>query len=195
MVPCYFVPLSASERWPDYDVHARPVVPLHVEVAGDEIEWLPVIEVPRDRERLEEHLGHDHRASEVEYDASAMEGGKRAGKPAEVAMTRVADGRPARRGMLMNDLRPERCVYGERNSIAVSCEQQRHFGVRELRLIRESTGQRLSHSPSLLHTTHKRFVHLTSGFLSHPERAIGKSSCNIFGRPAEPGDLVVVNHR
>ena len=52
-------------------VHARAVVALHVEIAGGESGRLSVVEVPRDRQRLQEYLRHYHRATEVE-DHSAL---------------------------------------------------------------------------------------------------------------------------
>src|SRR6185369_16631441 len=56
-----------------YDVHARPVVALHVEIDRDEVARTSIVQIAGDRERLEKHLRHDHRAAEVEHDAAVVQ--------------------------------------------------------------------------------------------------------------------------
>src|SRR4051812_31054629 len=57
------VALSALERRALHDVHARPVMALHVEVGGHESGRFSIAEIARDGERFQEDLGHDHRAA------------------------------------------------------------------------------------------------------------------------------------
>ena len=46
---------------------------LHVEIDGDEILRAAGIEVARDRQRLEEHLRHDHGATDIQHDAAVID--------------------------------------------------------------------------------------------------------------------------
>src|ERR1700694_357650 len=104
---------SPMERRALYDVHARPVVTLHVEVATDEsVRPAASREIARDGERLEKDLGHDDRATEVEDDAAIVQSGDRVRQSPEIAVTRVADRRSIRRRLLMNDLGTEGSVHG-----------------------------------------------------------------------------------
>src|SRR6266853_1940166 len=82
---------ATGERRALHDVHARPVVTLHVAVARREVLWPPAVQVPCDRQGFEKHLGHYDRATEVEHDAAVVEIRQDTGKALEIAMTRRAD--------------------------------------------------------------------------------------------------------
>src|SRR5690606_12971084 len=56
---------ATAARRPLDHVHARTVVPDHVEVGCDEPAWCTVVHVAAHRERLEEHLRHDDGRAEV----------------------------------------------------------------------------------------------------------------------------------
>src|SRR2546426_8168614 len=103
-------PATAGERRALDDVHPRPVVALHVAVAGREPGRLAATQVARDGEGLEEHLGHHHRAADIEDDAAVMERGERRGEALEVAVARGAERGAVRRGVLMDDIGAERGV-------------------------------------------------------------------------------------
>src|SRR6266513_4821967 len=112
MVSGYLVTFSASLRRPLHDVHARAVVALHVEVAGCESGRLAVVEVSRDRQRLEKNLRHYHGAAEVENDTPVLQRRKRCGETAEIPVAGVADRGAIGGWMLMNYLGAQRRVHG-----------------------------------------------------------------------------------
>jgi hypothetical protein len=122
MVASYLVPFAAPLSWALDHVHARAVVALHVEIAGGESGRLSVVEVSRDRQRLQKYLWHDHRAPEVEDDSTFVQGGEGCGEPTEVAVAGVADRRAICRWMLMNYLGANGCVNGAGDSQPVSGE-------------------------------------------------------------------------
>ena len=74
MVPGDLVALTTCIRWADHHVHAWPIVSDHIQVAGGEICRLRRIEIPRNRKRLEKHLGHYHRAPEIQNNSTMIEG-------------------------------------------------------------------------------------------------------------------------
>jgi hypothetical protein len=76
MVPRYFVPFATELGGALHDVDARPVVALHVEIAGREVGGFAVVQIARDRQRLQKYLGHDHGAAEIENDAAVLESGQ-----------------------------------------------------------------------------------------------------------------------
>src|SRR5256712_12171203 len=73
---------------------------------------LAATQVARDGEGLEEHLGHHHRAADIEDDAAVMERGERRGEALEVAVARGAERGAVRRGALMDDVGAERGARG-----------------------------------------------------------------------------------
>jgi hypothetical protein len=79
-------------------------VPLHVEIARREVRRFSVPEIARDGEGLEEHLGHDHGAPEVEHDPPIVQHRQRCRETPEIPMARVADRGTIRRRMLVDDL-------------------------------------------------------------------------------------------
>src|SRR5690348_2836761 len=105
MMPCDLVAFTAVEGGALDDVHARAIVALHVEIAGNKVARAAVVEVARDRERLEKDLGHDHGTPEIERDSAVVERGERGGQATEVAVARVTDRGAVRGRMLMDDLR------------------------------------------------------------------------------------------
>src|SRR5688500_2656555 len=114
MVPRYLVALSAPLRRPLNHVHPRPVVALHIQITGGEPRRLTGVQVPRDRQRLQENFRHDDGAAQVEHYASFVKRGKRGGETPEVAVTGLANCGPARRWMLMDDFSADRGVDGAR---------------------------------------------------------------------------------
>src|SRR5437899_4895160 len=90
MVPRYFVALAAELGGTLHDVHARAIVALHVEIAGRKVGGFAVVQIARDRQRLQKYLGHYHGAAEVENDTAVLERGQRRGETVKIAMTRVA---------------------------------------------------------------------------------------------------------
>ena len=116
MVPGNLVALAAPLGRPLHDVHARTVVALHVEIAGREGRRLSIVQVSRDGERLQKHLGHDDRAAQIEDYASIVESGERRREPPEIAVAGVADCGAVRGGVLVYDLGTEGRVDCARNS-------------------------------------------------------------------------------
>jgi hypothetical protein len=96
----------------------------HVQIARREINRLGRIQIPRDRQRLQENLRHDDRAAEVEDDSAIVELGQRRSKTSEIPVARVADCGSVRRGMLMDDLGAECRVNGAGNTESLSREQE-----------------------------------------------------------------------
>ncbi len=192
MVPCYFVALPAPLRRALDDVHARPVVALHVEVAGRERGGLSRVQVSRDGERLEKNLRHDHRASQIEHDAAIVQRGQRRGETPEIAVARLPDRGAVRGRMLVDDLGTEGGVNAGRNPAAVRAQKYRQLGVRQGEIL-EGAGYRFSHPPAVSHAGDDGLVHPTAGFLRHAEGAIHQSASDILRGGAEAGDLVVVN--
>src|SRR5687768_12222107 len=113
MVPGYLVAFPAALRRALHDVDSRAVVALHVEIAGGEPGRLSIVQVARDRERLEKHFRHYHRATEVEDYAPVVKCGQRRGEPPEIPVARVSDSRAVGGGVLVNDLRAESGMDGE----------------------------------------------------------------------------------
>ena len=107
MMPRELVSPPALERRPLDDIHARPVVSLHVEIDRHEVLRLPAVQIPRNGERFEKNFRHDHRAPEIEHDSTITDSDQSAGEASKVSMTRVANRRAVRGGMLMNDLGTE----------------------------------------------------------------------------------------
>ena len=70
MVAGDLVALPAPLGRPLDDVDSRTVVALHVEIAGGEAGWFPVVQVAGDRKRLEKNLRHYHRAAQIQDDAA-----------------------------------------------------------------------------------------------------------------------------
>src|SRR4051812_21622398 len=104
VMPGYFISLATGERGTLDHVHPRAVVALHVEVDRREASRQSAAQVPRDGERLEEHLRHDDRAAEVQHHAAIVDGSERVCEAAEVAMAGITDGRAARGRVLVDDL-------------------------------------------------------------------------------------------
>jgi len=104
---------ARSQRRPFHDVHARPVVPLHVAIACREPRGLAAAQVARDREGLEEHFGHHHGAPDIEDHTAVVQRGERCGESLEVAVARGTERGAVRRGVLMDDVGPERGVHGD----------------------------------------------------------------------------------
>ena len=99
---------------PRDDVHARAVVADEVHVDGGETPHWPA-DVPRQVERLHEHLGQDHGRAQVEIDA-AVETADHAGEQTEVAQAARADGRAVGVGMHVDDVGADRDVHGGGNA-------------------------------------------------------------------------------
>src|SRR5256885_6440414 len=92
------------------DIYARPILPLHVAIACREILGTAAIQVARDRERLEKHLGHDDRTPQIQHDAAVVQIGQHSRQALEVAVTGFPDRRAVRRWMLMDDYGADRSV-------------------------------------------------------------------------------------
>src|SRR5439155_25464225 len=105
---------------------------LHVQIDGDEILRTSVVEVPRDRERLEKHLWHDHRAAEIEHYAAAVERQERGREATKVSVAGISDSSAARRGVLMDYLGADGRVHGCRAADRLRREQDRKLGVRQI---------------------------------------------------------------
>jgi hypothetical protein len=88
------------------DVHARPVVRLHVQFAGGEAARLSRAEVACHSQRLEEELRRHHGGAHVDHHAAVVKGRQGAGDAAEVVVAGGADGG----GVLVFDLGAERPV-------------------------------------------------------------------------------------
>ena len=195
MVAGDLVTLPPVEGGPLHDVHARAVVTLHVEVAAREaVRTAIAAEVARDGERLEEDLGHDHRAAEVEHDAAVVEADDRVREPAEVAMAGVADRGTVGGRMLVDDLGAERGVHGDGHAEPMGVEDHRELGVNELPP-RHRDGDRLAHPHLVPHPGDERVVQLAAGLLGHPEGAVPEAGGDVLRGAAEAGDLVVVDRR
>src|SRR4029079_7400450 len=151
MVPRDLVSLAALQRGTLDDVHARAIVALLVEIDRDEIPRFSGVEIPRDRERLEKDLGHDHRAAEVEHDTTVVDLRERRGEATEVAVARVTDRGAIGLGMLVNDLGAECGVDGRRYPEAKGVEEQRQLRVGELGLCIERAAERLAHTLTVSH--------------------------------------------
>jgi hypothetical protein len=125
-----FVALSAPLSRPLYDVYARTVVPLHIEIARREAGRFSRVEISRDRQSFEKHFRHYHRAAEVEDDTAIMQRGQRRGETAEIAVARVTDRRAARGRMLVDYLSADRRVNRAGNSQPLSGEKHGQLTVR-----------------------------------------------------------------
>ena len=108
-------PAAALGRALDH-VDTRAIVSLHVAIARGETRRLSIVQVTGDGERLEEHLGHDHRASQIQHDAAAFQGRQRFREPLEVAVAGGAQRRSIGRGMLMDDVGAHGRVYRDRHA-------------------------------------------------------------------------------
>src|SRR5438445_10710775 len=109
-------PKPPGERRTLDHVHPRPVVTLHVAVAGCKSGRLAAAQIARDGEGLEEHLGHHHRAADIEDDAAVVERGERPGESLKVAVARGAERGAIRRGMLVDEVGAGWGVRGGGNS-------------------------------------------------------------------------------
>src|SRR4051812_8273152 len=131
-MPSDLIALPALECGTLHDIHARPVMALHVEIDRHEVPRTARAEVASDRQRFEKDLGHDHGASEVQYDTAVVQIGECGGEASKNAMARVADRGATRRRMLMNDLGAECRVHGGWNSATIRREEHRELGLSEV---------------------------------------------------------------
>ena len=122
-MPCDLVAFAAVQGGPLHDVHSRAIVPLHIEIARHEVLRLPMVEVARDGERLQEHFGHDHRAPEIEHDAAIVQAVEARRQASKIPVARVADRCAVRAGMLMNDFGTDRGVHGDWNAVVLRAQQ------------------------------------------------------------------------
>src|SRR5687767_793505 len=95
--------LAAGEYRTLHDIHARTIVALHVEIAGGEPRGPALVEVARDRQRLEEHFGHDDRAAYIQNDATVVQRRERRRQPSKVPQAGIANRRAVGDRMLMHD--------------------------------------------------------------------------------------------
>src|SRR4051794_37936901 len=100
---------------------------LHVEIDRHEILRAALIQIARDRQRLQENLRHYHRTAEVEHDAAVVEIGERRREASEIAMARVADRRATGRRVLMDDLGAERRMDACCDAETVRVQQYREI--------------------------------------------------------------------
>src|SRR2546425_8331878 len=114
---------APRERWPLDDVHARPIVTLHVAVARGEVLRTPAVQIARDRQCLDKHLRHHDRAAEIQDDAAVVEIRQHTGESLEIAMARGADRTAVGGWMLMHDLCPDRRVHRDRDAQLGAGEQ------------------------------------------------------------------------
>jgi hypothetical protein len=96
---------------------------LHVEIDSDKTLRPAFVQISRDGERFEKHLGHDHGAPEIEHDPTIVNAGEAGGQTAEVAVARIANRGAVCRRMLMNDLGSQRGVNGSGNAEPARGEQ------------------------------------------------------------------------
>jgi hypothetical protein len=117
----------APERRTLDDIHPGPVVALHVEVRREEVRGAALLEIARDRERLEEDLRHDHGAAPVEHGAAVVNRGEGSREAKEIPVAGGTEGCPVGGGVLMDDFRPDRGVDGHRDPGPMAGEEHRHF--------------------------------------------------------------------
>src|SRR5882672_5484159 len=119
-------------------------MPLHVAVARGEVLGASTVQIAGDGQRLEEHLRHDHGAAEVQHDTAVIEVRQRARQAFEITMARRADRPPVGGGMLMNDLRADRRVDGDRHAELRAGNQYRHVAPGKILAGPQVLGERLS---------------------------------------------------
>src|SRR3954470_16417910 len=110
-------------------------MPLHVEITRHEILRASLVQIARDGERLEENLGHDHGAAEVEHHTAILEVAQPMREAAEVSMARVPDGGTARGWMLMDDLGADRRVHRDWHAESPRVQQDGQLSMHELRIL------------------------------------------------------------
>src|SRR6266446_8489144 len=92
---------SPGQRRPFHDIHARAIMTLHVAIACSKVLRPPAVEVARNRERLEENLGHHDGAAEIQHHTTIVETRQDGGEPFEIAVAGSADGSAVGGRMLM----------------------------------------------------------------------------------------------
>ncbi len=101
-------------------VDSWPVVSLHIAITGGEVLRFPPVQVARDGQRLEKHLGHDDGAAEVQNHAAVIEIGEAAGEPFEVAVTRGAGTPRSAHATSTETARPGRSLRARRYAASAS---------------------------------------------------------------------------
>src|SRR6476659_9439020 len=96
MVPCYFVPLATELSGSLDDVDARAIMALHVEIASGEVCGFAGVEIARDRQCLQEDLGHYHRTPEIQHHSAVVKLRQRRSEATEIAVARVTNRGPIR---------------------------------------------------------------------------------------------------
>ena len=177
------------------DVDPRPVVPLHVEIGGEEMGGAAAPEIPRDGERLEEDFRQHHRAAEVEHRAALIERRQRARQTAEVAVAGGADGGAVGGGVLVDDLGADGGVHRDRHVVLVGRDQQRDLAAGQGSPGRQGPRQAFAHSLAGACGRGNRRVHLGSGLLGHAEASVGQPAFDVLARSSEGGELEVVDGR
>src|SRR5690606_36838027 len=105
------VPLASRLRRSLDDVHPRPVVPHEAHADVDQLVDA-VARVTREVERLDEHLGNDHRGTEVDEHA-AVQSATDTGEQAEVVHAGGTDRGAVGVGMHMDDVGTHGYVGGD----------------------------------------------------------------------------------
>src|SRR3989475_3301739 len=186
-------PKPPGERRTFHHVHPRPVVTLHVAVAGCESGRLAAAQVARDGEGIEERLGHRDRAADMEDDAAVVERGERPGESLEVAVARGAERGAIRRGMLVDDVGAECGVHGDGNSPLGGGEQEGDVAGCELGAAREVVGERFAHALAGARAVGDRGVHLAPGLLHHAKRAVCQPGSDVLTRASVCRKLKIVD--
>src|SRR5438128_5789056 len=178
-----------------HHVDARAVVPLHVAVAGREVRGPAGVQVASDGERFEEHLGHHHRAAQIEYYPPSVEVGECRGEPLEVAVARGAECRAVGGGVLVDDLRADRRVYRDRHAEVLARDEHGHGASGEPLPLLQIAGERLAHAALLAGAGGYRGVHLPAGLFGHAEGPVAQPGGDVFARAPVGGELEVVDRR
>ena len=115
MVPGDLIAAAATLGWPLDDVDMWTVVPLHVQIHGDEPARSSLIEVPGDGQRLEKDLRHDDGASNIEYDAPVVDVVEGRRESPKIPVTGRAQRRAVGGRVLMDDLGADGRVHSDRD--------------------------------------------------------------------------------
>src|SRR4051794_25147798 len=99
-----------------HHVGQRTVVLLHVEVRRGEVVHV-VPQVLSDRERLQEHLGEEHGAADVQVDTAVAQLRHHGGEDLEVGVARGPDDGAVGGGVLVRDVGADGYVHGDRDPL------------------------------------------------------------------------------
>ena len=133
-------PGATAPRGTLHHVQPRPVVTLHIEISRSKVGGTPSTQIPRNGQRLQKHFGQYHRAPPVQHHTTLIEVGNRGSQPAEVPVAGRAERGTITARMLMDDFCPDRGMYGDRDVVACTRDQDRGFRARKISAIDERAG-------------------------------------------------------